>query len=199
MAVQSEHLKITINERLNPSIRRTNRLEFDEAMMMSAVGISHRATCTRLAVGCILTANRHVVATGFNGAVKGEKHCLEVGCMLHEGHCIACVHAEANACMRCQWADTAYLTSSPCINCFKMMRQKGVERFLYWKVYRDPALEAYLYATYGVESNWPLSKVDDRLNGLLIQIDSMAQLFMQVKEDGMSILPTPTIEETECQ
>jgi len=104
------------------------RLDFETAMLMVALSVSSMATCSRRSVGCVLTKDKIVVATGYNGAVKGKPHCQDVGCILKDGHCIACVHAEANASMRCAEADSAFCTDRPCLTCLRLMLQKAYFR-----------------------------------------------------------------------
>ena len=43
--------------------------------------VSRRSTCRRRAVGAGLVRDRRILATGYNGAPSGLKHCLEIGCL----------------------------------------------------------------------------------------------------------------------
>ena len=43
--------------------------------------VSQRSTCTRRRVGAILVKDKRVLATGYNGAPSGLKHCIDVGCL----------------------------------------------------------------------------------------------------------------------
>ena len=56
-----------------------------------------RATCDRKHVGALLVRDRTILSTGYNGSIRGLPHCDEVGHMMENGHCVATVHAEANA------------------------------------------------------------------------------------------------------
>ena len=38
-----------------------------------------------------------ILSTGYNGSIRGMPHCDEVGHLMENGHCVATVHAEANA------------------------------------------------------------------------------------------------------
>ena len=60
---------------------------------------SQRSTCPRAQVGAVIvdpTVNR-ILATGYNGALSGESHCSEIGCLVEDGHCQRAIHAEVNA------------------------------------------------------------------------------------------------------
>jgi dCMP deaminase len=43
--------------------------------------VSRRSTCLRRSVGAILVKDKRILATGYNGAPAGLKHCEEVGCL----------------------------------------------------------------------------------------------------------------------
>ena len=118
------------------------RISFDEYFMNFAVAASHRATCARLKVGAVLVVDNQVVATGYNGSAKGMPHCDDVGCDVVEGHCIRTIHAEMNALaqaakrgVRIDQA-TVYTTASPCWNCFRVLVNAGITRYIYAKEYR---------------------------------------------------------------
>ena len=113
-------------------------------MMIAALAHSHGSTCSRRATGCVLERAGITVATGYNGSPAGLEHCIDEGCLMHDGHCINCEHAESNACLQCNGhADTAYCTDKPCLKCFRALLQKGVTRIYYWRDYVDPARDAF--------------------------------------------------------
>ena len=43
--------------------------------------VLERSTCLRRKVGAIAVKDRHILATGYNGAPSGVRHCLETGCL----------------------------------------------------------------------------------------------------------------------
>ena len=70
-------------------------------------------------------------------------HCDDVGHLMENGHCVATVHAEANAIIqaakngvRIDGADL-YTTASPCWNCFKLVANAGLRTVYYGEFYRD--------------------------------------------------------------
>jgi dCMP deaminase len=63
--------------------------------------------------------------------------------MMENDHCIATVHAEANAIIQAakngvsvNGADI-YVTASPCWHCFKLIANSGIQRIFYGEFYRD--------------------------------------------------------------
>ena len=112
--------------------------------------VATRATCPRARVGAVLTRERRILTTGYNGAPRGVPHCLDVGCTMVDGHCLRATHAEANAIVQgalhgvsLQGA-TAYCTHQPCAGCTKLLISAGVERIVYADAYPDPVAEMLL-------------------------------------------------------
>jgi dCMP deaminase len=56
-----------------------NRISSDEYFMEMAKLAAKRSTCLRRQVGAVIVQDKHVVATGYNGAPKGIPHCAEMG------------------------------------------------------------------------------------------------------------------------
>ncbi len=105
--------------------------------------IASRATCDRKQVGAVIVRDRSILATGYNGSIRGLPHCDEVGHLMEEGHCVRTVHAEANALVqaarngvRIEGGDI-YVTASPCFNCFKLIANSGITRIVFGEFYRD--------------------------------------------------------------
>ena len=102
-----------------------------------------RATCDRKHVGALLVRDRMILSTGYNGSIRGMPHCSEVGHQLENGHCVATIHAEANAVLQAAkngvGIDGAaiYTTASPCWSCFKLIANAGIKRIVYGEFYRD--------------------------------------------------------------
>ncbi len=105
--------------------------------------VARRSTCPRRRVGAVMVKNQRLIATGYNGAVRGAPHCDEVGCLMEDGHCVRAVHAELNAIIQCAWEGVSsrgasvYTTDFPCVTCAKAMIQAGVERVVYLAPYPD--------------------------------------------------------------
>jgi len=121
----------------------TTRVDWDTYFMNIARAVATRSTCPRKAVGAVIVRERTILSTGYNGSVRGMPHCTEAGCDLENGHCVATVHAEANAIIQAarngvgiNGADI-YVTASPCWYCFKLIVNSGITRIFYGEFYRD--------------------------------------------------------------
>lgn len=106
------------------------RPTWDEYFMRVAYAASERATCPRRKVGAIVVKDKRISSTGYNGSLPGAKHCIDVGCKIHEGHCIRTIHAEANAIDYATSRElrdaTIYTTSFPCISCAHKILRTGI-------------------------------------------------------------------------
>ena len=68
--------------------------------------VAGRSTCLRRCYGAIIVNNEEIVYTGYNGAPRGRKNCMDLGCCTREAMRVPSgeryelcrsVHAEANA------------------------------------------------------------------------------------------------------
>ena len=123
------------------------RPDLDTYFISMAKLVSLRSTCVRRRVGCILVDKfRHVLATGYNGVASGLEHCIDNPCpgakyKSGEGleHCQA-IHAEQNALLQCkdtQAIETAYITTSPCWTCVKLLLNTGCKGIVFAEEYSD--------------------------------------------------------------
>lgn len=125
------------------------RASWDEYFMNLARVVSSRATCDRKHVGAVIVRDRTVLSTGYNGSLRGLPHCDEEGHMMENGHCVATVHAEANAIIQAAKngvridGATIYTTASPCWPCFKLIANAGIVRIVYGEFYRDERIFEY--------------------------------------------------------
>jgi dCMP deaminase len=121
----------------------TDRASWDEYFMSIAQVVATRSTCERKFVGAVLVRNRTILSTGYNGSIRGMPHCIDVGHMMEDNHCVATIHAEANAVIQAARngvmieGATNYVTASPCWSCFKMLANAGITRIVYGEFYRD--------------------------------------------------------------
>jgi dCMP deaminase len=119
------------------------RASWDEYFMSIAQVVATRSTCPRKFVGAVIVRNRTILSTGYNGSIRGMPHCSDVGHMMEDGHCVATIHAEANAIIQAarngvsiEGADV-YVTASPCWSCFKQIANAGIGRICFGEFYRD--------------------------------------------------------------
>jgi dCMP deaminase len=119
------------------------RVDWHTYFMNIARQAATRSTCDRKHVGAVIVRDRTILSTGYNGSIRGMPHCDEVGHWMDDGHCVATVHAEANAIIqaakngvRIEDAEI-YTTASPCWNCFKLIANAGIKTIYYGEFYRD--------------------------------------------------------------
>src|SRR5262245_63164872 len=125
---------------------RPARLSWADYFMQIAVVVSSRSTCPRKFVGSVIVRDKTILSTGYNGSIRGMPHCTDVGHMMEADHCVATIHAEANAIIQAAKngvnidGATLYVTASPCWSCFKQIANAGIRRVCYGEFYRDPRI-----------------------------------------------------------
>lgn len=111
--------------------------------------VAARSTCFRHRFGAVITNDKHeIMATGYNGVVRGAPHCEDIGCIKDEqniesgmGHGICpAVHAEQNALIqagRNSIGCTLYINAYPCKICARMVVNSGIKRVVISGDYTD--------------------------------------------------------------
>ena len=119
------------------------RASWDDYFMNIAREVATRSTCDRKHVGAVVVRDKCILATGYNGSVRGLDHCDDVGHLMEGGHCVRTVHAEANAIAQAAMHGARmegagiYVTASPCWSCFKLIVNAGIRRICVGEFYRD--------------------------------------------------------------
>src|SRR5512147_2895421 len=89
---------------MDKRVNNTARPDLDEYFLKVASVVAERSTCRRHNMGAVAVRDKHILATGYNGAPAGLPDCLELGC-LRNAHGIPsgkqteicrAVHAEQN-------------------------------------------------------------------------------------------------------
>jgi dCMP deaminase len=125
------------------SEKQRKRADWDEYFMNVARVVSSRSTCDRKFVGAVIVRDKTILSTGYNGSVRKLPHCDEAGHMMENNHCVATIHAEANAIIQaakngvCIDGASIYTTASPCWICFKLIANAGLRRICFGEFYRD--------------------------------------------------------------
>lgn len=129
------------------------RLSLDETYMLNAFNWAARSKAIRQKNGAVLVLDKQTISDGYNGmpADSVDDRCELVGAngeyLLNEkGEMITnpmVLHAEANAILklaayggRGAKGATLYCTTSPCIECTKLILQAQIARVVYNRVYR---------------------------------------------------------------
>ena len=99
---------------------------------------SQNSYCKRRQVGALLVKNKMIISDGYNGTPSGfENECEENNVTKPY-----VLHAEANAITKVARSNnssegaTLYVTSSPCIECAKLIIQSGIIRVVFSEHYR---------------------------------------------------------------
>ena len=126
--------------------------------------VAERSTCLRHHVGAVITKDRRILTTGYNGAAAGVKDCVELGCLRNElkipsgqRHEICrAIHAEQNAIIQGGFQGvnikgaTLYCTHSPCVLCAKMIVNAGIKKVFTGITYPDNFYKE-LFSEAGIE------------------------------------------------
>ena len=128
------------------------RPEWEVYFLEIAQLVSKRSTCLRRAVGAVLVKDKRILASGYNGAPSGMKHCAEVGCEREKlnvpsgfrAELCRGLHAEQNAIIQAAYhgveikGSILYSTTMPCSICIKMLINAGIKKIIYLEGYPDP-------------------------------------------------------------
>ncbi|MBW2076551.1 MAG: cytidine/deoxycytidylate deaminase family protein [Deltaproteobacteria bacterium] len=134
------------------------RPSWPEYFMSIAQLVATRSTCLRRAVGAVLVKDKRILATGYNGAPTGIRHCIETGCLRErlqvkpgEKHELCRgLHAEQNVIIQAAYygvmtyGTTLYSTHKPCIICTKMLINAGVKKIVFLDGYPDALADEML-------------------------------------------------------
>ena len=105
--------------------------------------VATRSTCDRKHVGAVIVRDKTILSTGYNGSIRGLKHCDEAGHEMENTHCVRTIHAEANAIVQAARngvqidKSEIFITASPCYDCFKMIANAGIQIIYYGEFYGD--------------------------------------------------------------
>lgn len=127
------------------------RMPWSEYFMRIAFLVAERSTCLRRKVGAVAVKEKRILATGYNGAPSGLKHCHEVGCLREkmgipsgERHELCRgLHAEQNVIIQAAVhgiplkGASLYCTIQPCLICSKMLINCQIELIYFAQGYPD--------------------------------------------------------------
>jgi dCMP deaminase len=121
------------------------RPDWDDYFMNIARVVATRSNCVKRKVAAVITIDRRVISTGYNGTPRGVTNCNEGGCPRCNafgpggadlGECV-CSHAEENAITQSAYhgvsvrGSTIYSTFCPCLMCTKMIINAGVAEVVF--------------------------------------------------------------------
>ncbi len=145
-------------------MKKAVRPHIDEYFLKIASVVAERSTCRRHHIGAVAVKDKHILATGYNGAASGLKDCLELGCLRDEleipsgtrQEICRGIHAEQNVIIQASLhgvsleGSTIYCTHTPCVLCAKMLTNAKIERFVSFGKYNDDSF-VELFKEAGIE------------------------------------------------
>ncbi|POS74427.1 deoxycytidylate deaminase [Diaporthe helianthi] len=150
-------LDLLSTERLRPG--------WDNYFMTLASLAARRSNCMKRRVGCVVVShNRRVISTGYNGTPRGIRNCGDGGCPrcnqgLGSGHGLTtclCIHAEENALLeagrdRLREGAVLYCDTCPCLTCSIKIAQVGISEVVYAYGYSMDTETAAVFREAGVK------------------------------------------------
>lgn len=119
-------------------VKNDKQLKLDERYLRMAMVWSENSYCTRRQVGALLVKNKMIISDGYNGTPSGfENQCEDENDKTKP----YVLHAEANAITKVAKSNnssegaTLYVTSSPCLECSKLIIQAGILRVVFSEPY----------------------------------------------------------------
>jgi len=113
---------------------------FNQMWMDVAEVFAQQSHAVRKKVGCTIVKRDRIISQGWNGTSAG----LDNACEGEDGKTLPhVIHAESNAITKLARSTesgedaTLYTTTSPCIDCAKLIVQTGIQRVYYAELYKS--------------------------------------------------------------
>lgn len=114
--------------------------QFDRRYLEMAQIWSQNSYCKRRQVGALIVHRRMIISDGYNGTPAGFENNCEDDDFKTKPYVL---HAEANAITKVAKSNnssegaTLYVTTSPCLECSKLIIQSGIKRVVFSQKYRN--------------------------------------------------------------
>ena len=118
----------------------TKQKQFDARYLRMAQIWAQNSYCKRKQVGALIVKEKMIISDGYNGTPVGFENKCEDENFLTK---LYVLHAEANAITKVAKSNnssegsTLYVTTSPCIECAKLIIQSGINRVVFIERYRN--------------------------------------------------------------
>ena len=120
-------------------MEKNKQKDIDSKYLEMAKIWSGNSYCKRRQVGALIVKDKMIISDGYNGTPSG----MDNVCENEDGLTKDCVlHAEANAITKVAKSGnssdgaTLYVTTSPCMECSKLIIQSGIKRVVFTERYR---------------------------------------------------------------
>lgn len=117
----------------------SKQYQLDKRYLKMAAIWAQNSYCKRRQVGAILVKDKMIISDGYNGTPSGFENNCEDDNFKTKPYVL---HAEANAITKVAKSGnssdgaTLYVTSSPCLECSKLIIQAGIKRVIFYDNYR---------------------------------------------------------------
>jgi len=114
--------------------------EYDKRYLEMAQIWAKNSYCIRRQVGALIVKGKMIISDGYNGTPSGFENICEDE---HEKTKPYVLHAEANAITKVAKSNnssdgsTLYVTTSPCMECSKLIIQSGIKRVVFCDKYHN--------------------------------------------------------------
>jgi dCMP deaminase len=119
---------------------REKQLQFDRRYLEMANIWAENSYCKRRKVGALIVKGKMIISDGYNGTPSGfENNCEDEDYKTKP----YVLHAEANAITKVAKSNnsseeaTLYVTTSPCLECSKLIIQSGIRRVVFCDRYHN--------------------------------------------------------------
>jgi dCMP deaminase len=127
-----------MNKKVSQNINSDKQLKLDKRYLKMATIWSSNSYCERRKVGALIVKEKMIISDGYNGTPAGFENICEDEHNLTKAYVL---HAEANALTKVAKSNnssqdgTLYVTTSPCIECAKLIIQSGIIRVVFSNEY----------------------------------------------------------------
>lgn len=114
--------------------------QFDRRYIEMAMIWAKNSYCVRRQVGALIVKDKMIISDGYNGTPAGFENVCEDETGKTKPYVL---HAEANAITKVAKSNnssdgaTLYITTSPCMECAKLIIQSGIKRVVYCESYHS--------------------------------------------------------------
>jgi len=114
--------------------------QFDRRYLEMAKIWAQNSYCKRRQVGALIVQNKMIISDGYNGTPSGFENNCEDESNKTKPYVL---HAEANAITKVAKSNnsseeaTLYVTTSPCLECSKLIIQSGIKRVVFCDRYHN--------------------------------------------------------------
>ena len=136
LKIQLLPVKISDKDLLKPY--GDKQVAFDRRYLEMALIWAQNSYCKRRQVGALIVKEKMIISDGYNGTPAGFENVCEDENNITKPYVL---HAEANAITKVAKSNnssedsTLYVTSSPCIECSKLIIQSGIKRVVFCNQY----------------------------------------------------------------